>query len=109
MARAHVSVSYPQLRGNATGHLLAGQQRAASSPSPYGDPHSHPCHISLLEKYSAYTHSSGARERRPWPRTDQYVTLAADDSGQHACQVGNLSDFDMLSGQFMRGTLMTTI
>lgn len=43
-----VHVSYPQLRGSATAHLLVGQRRAASFPSPYGDPHSHPGRISLL-------------------------------------------------------------
>lgn len=48
------------------------------------------------------TPSLGAGERRPRRRTDLYVTVAAGDRGQHACQVGNLSDFDTLSGQFER-------
>lgn len=48
------------------------------------------------------TPSPGAGERGSRRRADLYVTVAAGDGGQHARQVGNLSDFDTLSGQFER-------
>lgn len=42
-------LTHPQRRGNERGHQPAGQQQEVSFPSPYGCPHSHLCHISLLK------------------------------------------------------------